>query len=149
MKVILLKDVAKIGQKGSVKEVSDGYALNYLIPHGLAEQATPGKIAAHEATQKKEEAARAMEVSAVATTVKSVEGAKIQISARATEKGGLFKAITREDIAKALLDQRRAKLSPDAIALEKPIKEVGEHPITIKASGAEAHIMLSIEPQSS
>src|SRR3989344_4277855 len=144
MKILLLKDVAKVGQRGSVKEVADGYALNYLIPNSLAIQATPDKIAAHAAAQKKEEEGREMEHRAVATSVQSVEGVRIIIAARATEKGGLFKSITAADIAKAVLDQRRIKLPAEAIVLAKPIKEVGEHLITIRVSNAEAHLTLSI-----
>jgi len=144
MKVLLLKDVAKVGQRGTVKEVSDGYALNYLIPNGLAVQATPDKVAAHAAEEKRGAEAREMEMHAIAATIKSLENSRIEIRARATEKGGLFKSITAADIAKAVLDQRRAKLSVETIMLGKPIKEVGEHPITIKASGAEAHIIVAI-----
>ena len=147
MKILLLKDVAKVGQRGSVKDVSDGYALNYLIPNSLAIQATPDKIASHDAAEKKLGEAREMEGRAIAANVKSVEGARIEIPARATEKGGLFKAITTSDVAKALLDQRRVKISAETIMLEKPIKQVGEYPLTIQAPDAEAHITLTIVPR--
>lgn len=146
MKILLLKDVAKVGQKGSIKEVSDGYGLNYLIPNSMAVQATPDKVAAHAAAEKKEGEAREMEHRALAAMIKSVEGARIEIQARATEKGGLFKSITAADIAKAILEQRRVKLPEGAITLEKPIKETGEHSITIRASDVEAHVVLAIVP---
>ena len=58
MKVIFLKDVAKVGQHGKMKDVADGYALNFLIPRGLAIQATPDKVAAHLTEQKREGEAR-------------------------------------------------------------------------------------------
>ena len=144
MKVLMQKDVAKVGQRGTVKEVSDGYALNYLIPNGLAIQATPDKVAAHAAAEKNEADAKAMQERAVTSTIKSIEGAWIEIKARATEKGGLFKAVTASDIAKAILDQRRAKVAEECVMLEKPLKEVGEHAIKIRASGAEARITLAI-----
>lgn len=145
MKVILLKDVGKVGQQGSVVDVADGFALNSLIPRGLAAQATAEKLAAHEAMQEQKAVARAHEAEALAATVRSVENARIELKLRATEKGGLFRAVTADDIAKALLAQRRALIPANAVGLAKPIKEVGEHAITIRASGAEAHVVLTIE----
>lgn len=144
MKIILLKDVAKVGQRGSIKEIADGYALNYLIPNGLAEQATPDKVAAHAKARKQEDEAREREGAALVATIKSLEGARIEISARATDKGGLFKSITSADIVKAILSERRAIVPESSITLAKPIKEIGELPITIKAPEAEASITLSI-----
>ena len=146
MKVILLRDVAKVGQRGTVVEVSDGYALNFLIPNSMAEQATVTKVAAHAVEQKKDADAKEMKKRTIITTIKSVENAHVELKVKATEKGGLFKSVTAVDIVKALHDQRRADIPLEAIDLPKPIKEVGEHPITIKASGVEAHITLSIKP---
>lgn len=148
MKVLFLKDVARVGQKGSVKEIADGYALNYLIPNGFAVQATPAKIAAVEAAQKKSEAQRAEHDKALMKQVQSLEGARFEHMARATEKGGLFKSITAADIAKLIQNERAIALPEDAIGLEKHLKEVGEHAITIKASGAEAHITLVVSARS-
>jgi len=143
MKIILLKDVAKVGQRGSVKEISDGYALNYLIPRGLAEQATPVKIAAHEAAQKKEDEARAHESETLKQVVQSLEGARITLSVRATEKGGLFKAISAVDVLREM-QKERGVVIPAGILDIKSMKSVGEYPIKIKASGAEAHITVVI-----
>ena len=104
MKVILLKDVAKVGQHGTVKEVTDGYALNFLIARGLAIQATPDKIAAYESAQKRETEVREREREALVKSIQSIEGARIEIAVRATEKGGLFKSVVSADVAKAILD---------------------------------------------
>src|SRR3989344_6415282 len=137
MKVILLKDVAKVGQHGTIKEVADGYALNFLIARGLAVQATPEKVAAHEAAQKREGVAREEMNKALTATIQSLEGARVEIKARATEKGGLFKSITAADIKKAM----GKDIPEDAIQLEKTIKEVGEYSIKISAAGAESTIV--------
>ncbi|MCR4325668.1 MAG: 50S ribosomal protein L9 [Patescibacteria group bacterium] len=147
MKVILLKDVAKTGQQGSVVEVSDGYAMNYLIPNGLAEQATADKLAAHEAAQNKKTEQRAQENKTIAGVVKSVEGAVIEIKARATDKGGLFKAINAADISLAILNGKGAMIPADAIDLPKPIKTTGEHKLTVRAAGAEAHITVAVSAE--
>ena len=144
MKILMLKDVAKVGQRGSIKEVADGYALNYLIPNSLAVQATPEKVASHAAAQMKKEAAREMEQRKIAANIKTLENARIEIQARATEKGGLFKSITAADLIKAILDQRRIKLNETLVILEKPIKELGEYSIPIRASGLEARIALVV-----
>ncbi len=144
MKVILIKDVAKVGQHGMIKEVSNGYALNFLIARGLAIQATPEKLAAYEAAQKREVEARDRESEALVKAIQGLEGSRVEIVARATEKGGLFKSVTATDIAKAILDQKRVDISQEMIALQKPIKETGEHSITIASGDAKAHFTISI-----
>ncbi|MDZ4227231.1 MAG: 50S ribosomal protein L9 [Patescibacteria group bacterium] len=147
MKVILLKDVAKTGQQGSVVEVSDGYAMNYLIPNGLAEQATADKLAAYEATQDKKTEQRAQEDKTMADAVQGVEGAVVDIKARATDKGGLFKAINAADISLAILNGRGAMIPAHAIELKQPIKTTGEHKLTVRAAGAEAHITVAVSAE--
>ncbi|MDO8514125.1 MAG: 50S ribosomal protein L9 [bacterium] len=148
MKVILLKDVAKVGQHGAVKEVSDGYGLNFLIARGLAVQATPEKIAAHATAQKREEEAREEATKALRVAIQSLEGARIEISARATEKGGLFKSIVARDVANAISEKKGVHLLIEAIQLEKPIKETGEHAIDIVSGDAKARINLAITASS-
>lgn len=144
MKVILLKDVAKVGQHGTVKEVSDGYALNFLIAKGLAVQATPDKIAAYELNQKKEKELREREEATLMTQVRSLENARIEMSVRATEKGGLFKSITVADISRAIAEQKGVKIPTDIIALAKPLKETGEHPVSILAGTSKAQLTIAI-----
>lgn len=144
MKVIFLKDVAKVGQHGTMKEVSDGYALNFLIPRGLAVQATPEKVAAHLAAQKREGEAKEQHHKMIAEAVHSLKGARIEMSVKATEKGGLFKSITAADIVKAIQAQRGANIPPETIALAKPMKEVGEHAIKISFGEAKVEITLAI-----
>ena len=147
MKVILLKDVAKVGQQGSVKEVSDGYALNFLIGRGLAVQATPEKIASHEATQKREGEARAVAQKALAVAVKSLEGARIEITVRATEKGGLFRSIAVADIVKAIADERKIAIPEDTVVLPQSLKQTGEHKVLVQGGDAKAQITLVIKPK--
>ncbi|RJQ35094.1 50S ribosomal protein L9 [Candidatus Parcubacteria bacterium] len=143
MKVIFLKDVGGVGVRGAVKDVSDGYAQNFLIARGLAEQATPEKLAAHEASMKKEMEARDEDTKAREATIKELNGFTLSIQARATEKGGLFKAIGPKDIARALSDAGK-HVPEDAIALEKPIKTVGEHAIEIASGSARSRITAAV-----
>ena len=147
MKVILLKDVGGVGQHGTVKDVSDGYALNFLIARGLAVQATPEKIAAFEIAQKREVEIREQERIVLVKSVQGLEGTRIELKVRATEKGGLFKAVTVVDIIKLL----NADIPENAVQLEKPIKETGEYKIGIVLNAVKAEITLAIiaKPQKS
>ena len=140
MRVILIKDVGGVGRHGEVKNVADGYGFNFLIARGLAVQATPEKVAAHEAATKREEEAREKERAALKSIVESLEGQRIEMKVRATEKGGLFKSITAADIKKAL----EKNIPEDAIQLAKPIKEVGEHTVALSAAGAKANVTIVV-----
>ena len=130
MKVILIKDVAKVGQHGTVKEVADGYALNFLIARGLAIQATPEKMAAHEMAQKREVEARERDHVALVKAIQSLEGARVEITARATEKGGLLNRL-QSAISQSDLEQKGIKIQEEVIVLQKPIKQTGESKITL------------------
>ena len=144
MKVIFLKDVAKVGQHGTMKDVADGYALNFLIPQGLAVQATPDKVAAHLAAQKREGEAKEQQNKAITEAVHSLNGARVEMTARATEKGGLFKSITAAELVKAIQEQKRVSIPVETITLAKPIKGTGEHNIKITFGDAKVEIVLAI-----
>ncbi len=144
MKIILLKDVAKVGQHGTVKEVADGYALNFLIARGFAIQATPEKIAAHEAIVKREGEAREKAHAALVKAIQSLEGARIEVKARATEKGGLFKSITANDIVKMISLQKGITIPEEAIILEKPIKQTGDTKIALAVEKVKAELTLAV-----
>ena len=136
MKVIFLKDVGGVGRAGEVKDVADGYAQNFLISRGLAEQATSEKLAGHEkrtvevATQKEREEAKLKEA------VEGLRGARIELKVRATEKGGLFKTIGPKEIADALLAQKGVTVPAEAVKPLEPVKTTGDHIIKISALGA-------------
>jgi large subunit ribosomal protein L9 len=140
----MLKDVGGVGQRGKVIDVSDGYALNSLIPRGEAVQATAHKLAEHARHEKIETDKRDAEHSALKGAVQRLNNAEIVISSRATEKGGLFKAVSAADIAKAVAEQKGTRLQVSAVQLSTPIKTTGDHTITIKAADAAAHIKLVI-----
>jgi len=144
MRIILLKDIGGVGKVGEVKEIADGFALNRLIPQGLAEQATDAKLAAHAkrmgdiAAQKGKEEAKLKEL------IQSLRGARIELKVKATEKGGLFKTIGPKEIADALKAQKNATIPLDAIKPLEPVKTTGDHIIKISALGAESEVMLKI-----
>jgi large subunit ribosomal protein L9 len=145
MKVLFIKDVGGVGRHGEIKDVADGYAMNHLIPNGFAVQATADKVKAHAETVQKNQVAREHELQALTASVQSLEGVRVDIAARATEKGGLFKSISAPDIQKAIKEQKKIDIPVDAIQLEKPLKQIGEHQVQIKTAGAKAGVIFSIK----
>lgn len=126
MKVILLKDVAGVGVRNAVKEVADGYALNFLIPRKFAEQATEVKIATLEA-RSKENTENAMAQDAVwAKEIARLQGAKVVVAAKANEQGHLYHQLPVALIAEGIKDEYEVSVPLDAILLKEPIKKVGE-----------------------
>jgi len=143
MKVILLQDVARIGRQHEIKEVPDGHALNFLIPKKLAEPATPAnvkRVTAH-TNQKKQEKVEVMEV--FLKTRSDLKNAAVSLAVEANEKGHLFKGLKAEDIA-THISKEVGPLSADQIMLAAPIKEVGEHTITITSGEEEGTFILSV-----
>ncbi len=144
MKVIFKKDVGGVGQRGSVKEVSDGYALNFLIPNGLAEQATPEKVAAHKKVQdalKQDQDARDREFERYAETIR---GKRLQINVRASSNGNLYKALSAAEIIEEIRNVYRVEIPFDSIVLNAPVKKLGETDITVQFGGHTAHLTLIV-----
>jgi large subunit ribosomal protein L9 len=140
----LKKDVGGVGTRDSVREVSDGYALNFLIPRALAEQATPEKVAALDSRKKKESAEHAEQAKQTADTLTRLNGARIVVEAKANEKGRLFKGINKKDVAEKIADTYQG-VGPDMVELDDPIVEVGEYAVRLTKDGAEAVIQFVVE----
>ena len=132
MKIVLLKDVANVGRKNDVKNVSDGYALNFLIPKRLATTGTPATIAHAERMQSEQAKEREVQENLLFKNLSSVEGVKIVFSGKASDRGHLFASIHKETIVAELKKQTGIDLLPEFLQLDKPIKEVGEHTIAVK-----------------
>src|SRR5689334_12873728 len=102
MKVILLKDVPSLGEAGSVQTVKDGYARNYLLPQGFAEEATAGKLKNAEQRLAADQRRVAREEEAKQALANKLDGTRIQIVARVGEQGRLYGSVTAQDIAEVL-----------------------------------------------
>src|SRR3989338_11180794 len=135
MKVVLLKDIPGVGRKKEVKNVSDGYALNMLIPKKLVVPGTPASIAHAERLKSEEETQRKIQEDLLFKNLASMQGLMIEISGKANEQGHLFASIHPETIIAELRKQKGVDLSPEFLQLEKPLKEVGEHKIPVKVQG--------------
>ncbi len=151
MKVIFLKDVGGVGRAGEMKDISDGYVMNFLIPKKLVEQATAERIAIHAKQQEKEASRKATEEARLKDVVLGLRGARIELKVRATEKGGLFKSIGPKEVVQALKEQKGVALAETNVHPLEPIKAIGDHIIKISlpgrqagAAGAESEVLLKI-----
>lgn len=145
MQVILLKDVRGVGRAHEIKNVADGYAVNFLFKQHLAEPATPEKIAAIEAKAKAHEAELAKLEEELTQKVHSLRGKKISIEARATEKGGLFKSITPKDVAHQVVVQHKVAIPETAVSMPEHLKTVGEHTVTLHSKTIKAELILEVK----
>jgi large subunit ribosomal protein L9 len=134
MKVILLRDVAKIGKRHEVVNVPDGYALNKLIPKGDAQAATPDNLKRVLNLRAKGDSNKAAELSSIKTMVDSLADAPLTVPMQANEQGHLFKSVHAEDVVAAAL-VRGAQLPKELITIAAPIKTTGAHSVTIKSQG--------------
>jgi large subunit ribosomal protein L9 len=132
MKVILLKDVPKLGKKGELHEVSDGFGRNYLLVRGLAMVATEGKIRAIDKEKADRSAHEARELQQARELAETLRSKPLQVMARSGEGGRLFGSITSSDLAEALKTQHGLDFDRRLIKLETPLKTLGEHRVTLK-----------------
>ncbi|HWN18598.1 MAG TPA: 50S ribosomal protein L9 [Gemmatimonadales bacterium] len=142
IEVILREDIKTLGRAGEMVRVKPGYARNYLLPQGLAFEATEGnkkRIAAESKARASRDQAEKAEAQKVAATLGDVA---LNLSGKAGEEGKLFGSITSQDVAAALaraghtVDKRR-------IELDHPIKTIGEHSVTIRLH-PEVHAQLRV-----
>lgn len=145
MKVILLKDVQKIGRKYDIKEVSSGYAQNLLIPKGLAIIATPQSIKMAETEKKKIEGERKVMDDLIAKNIKDLNDISIEIQAKANEKGHLFAGIHKPELVTEIKKQTQLDVDPEFIELDQPIKQLGEYIVTIKKGNHSAKMKIIIK----
>lgn len=131
MKVIFSVDVRGQGKKGEMKEVSDGYARNFLIPRGLAAEATVDNINAMKLKEKAKAAQLAKEKALAEENAKKLTGIQVIIRAKAGSAGKLFGAVTSQEISDALKAQHGIDIEKNKIVQAEPIKTFGSY--TVKA----------------
>lgn len=148
MKVILIKDVSKLGKKGDIVEVSDGHARNYLIPRGLAVEATKGNLKhlMDEKKQHEEKEERLRKKSE--DLLKELKKKVWEIKVKAGETGKLFGSLTSGNIAENLSKMSGFEVDKKWIKLKKPIKETGEYDIDLKLpAGVKGKIKIRVIPE--
>ena len=146
MKVILKSDVNKLGKAGSLIEVSDGHARNFLIPKGLAVEATPGKLTEWKAEQARMKAKDEKRHQEALELQKKLQGRAITIEGRAGENGKLFGSITPAQIAEALENQHGLKdFDKRDIKLDETVKQPGNFKFSLKLyPGVQADMTLTV-----
>jgi large subunit ribosomal protein L9 len=146
MKVILKEDVKSLGQRGKICEVSDGYARNYLLPRGLAVEATSGNVQALAHKQKQEEQRRQKEKQAALELASKIANMDVVMQVKVGEKGRLFGSVTNKEIAEVLEKEHNLKLDRRKIELKEAIKAIGEHVIKVKLhSEVSADLKVKVE----
>ncbi len=132
MKVILQQEVKKVGKKGDIIEVSEGYARNFLLPKGMALEATSANINMLK-QQKASEALKQQKLLEEAKALgEKVKGAAVTIKAKIGEGGRMFGSVTGKDVADALEKQHKLSLDKRKIELKDAIKSLGEYTVPVK-----------------
>ena len=147
MKVLLKHDVTKLGKAGQVKNVADGYARNYLIPKGLALEATGKNINVLEHTKKLIAQQSEKERKKAESLVQQYSGVTVTIPCKVGEMDRLFGSVTGKDIENALVE-KGFEVDKKQIVIEDPIKSLGEHRVKIKLyPGVFADIAVTVTRQ--
>ena len=132
MKVILTEDIKKLGVKGQIIEVSDGYARNFLIPQGLVLEATKTKIKEVQEKTAKEEKKKSSEKEAAEALKSKLHGTKVQINVKTGSGNKLFGAVTTREVADILQKEFGVLIDKKKIDIGDPIKHLGQYNIKLK-----------------
>ena len=131
MQIILLEKIVNLGQLGDVVKVKDGFARNFLIPHGKAKRATPANLAEFEKRRAELEKAQSDALSKAQDVGAKLDGLMVQITQKAGVDGKLFGSVTNSDIAAALKKQGFDVVKAAVRMPAGPIKVIGDNPIKI------------------
>jgi large subunit ribosomal protein L9 len=126
MKVLLLKDVYKLGRAGEVKKVADGYGRNFLLPQKLAVLATPGALKQVEKIRSQAEIRRTELNSELKELADQINGITVVFAAKAGETGKLYGSITTQDVATAIQEKTRFEVKKQQVDMQ-PIRNLGEY----------------------
>jgi large subunit ribosomal protein L9 len=132
MRLILRADVAGVGNKGDVVEVTNGYGRNYLLPRGLAFLATSGAEAQAEGMRRSRDVKDATARAAAEEVAKSLVNSPVNLTARVGADDRLFGSITSADIVAAIAAQKGVDIDRKQVHLSEPIKTIGTHLVPVK-----------------
>jgi large subunit ribosomal protein L9 len=131
MKVLLIKDVYKLGRAGDVKKVADGYGRNFLLPQKMAVLATPGAIKTADHIRSKAAEKRVILNEEMSVVAKALEKVQLSFGARAGETGKLYGSITSQEVADALQKKTGYELKRQQLDMQ-PLRALGEHTVRIR-----------------
>lgn len=146
MKVILTKDVKGKGYIGDIVNISDGYARNFLIPKGLAKEATKQNLDIAKQQKKANEKRRMLERMSAEEAAEKLKGLKVVVKQKCGENGRLFGSVTSAEITSAIMAQHGIEIDKKKIDMKEHIKDLGEFPVVIKVyAGITTKIIVSVE----
>jgi large subunit ribosomal protein L9 len=145
MKVILLKDVPKIGRKYDIKNVADGFVLNVLMPRGDVLPATPENLGRINQQKKRYEAEKMLQDELWNKMASNISDTPIVINAKASPEGNLFASIHPKDIIMAVREQKHISLEETWFKDFEPIKTLGNHYVEIRKGDKKANFTVVVE----
>jgi len=148
MKIILQREIEKLGAPGDVVTVADGYARNYLVPRGLAIPATKGAVRHADSLKRAhEERTNKARVEAQAVAER-LTASPVRVKARAGEEGRLFGSITNVDLAEEIERQTGQAIDRRDIHLDEPIRSIGVHEVVLRLHPeVNASLSIEVEPE--
>lgn len=147
MKVILLQDVSKIGSRFEIVEVPNGYAMNRLIPKGLAKPATPENVKKISAQNAHKEEVVAHKAEDFKSALDKIKDTTITVKVETNDQGHMFEAL-KSDVVSRSLALHGVTISESQIVIPQPIKETGEYEIQLKEGELESDISIKVEKNS-
>ena len=147
MRVILKAEVRGLGRTGDIKDVADGYARNYLLPKGLAIEATGGELK-HLAQERQSERTKKDRAHQDAEDLAKRLGAvTLVFKLKAGEHGKTFGSVTAKEVADALAKEAKAEIDKTKIVLHEPLRSLGVHTVEVRLlSDVRANVTVAIEP---
>ena len=144
MQIILLKDVDKLGKRGEVVNVRDGYGRNFLFPHGVALLATRENRARVEVEKKQATKKQAQRKEEAEKLAQKIESLQLRLPVKVGEKDKLFGSVTSQDLVKAL-EREEVRLNKKHILLPEPIRNLGKHEVGIELeAGVKARLRVEV-----
>lgn len=145
MKIILRADVERLGTKGDLLDVADGYARNYLLPRGLALAATAGAVAQAESMREARSRRDAADRESAEAVRERLSSTVVRIPAQSGTDGRLFGSVTAADVADAIVAQMGVELDRRRLHLDEPIRALGVHDVTLRLHPeVEAHVSVEV-----
>ncbi len=144
MKVILLQDLTKLGKRGEVREVADGYAVNVLIAQKKALQATPAELAKWKQVGEKKKKEKDIAEKSFFDLIDAVKKSVPTISVKKHDNGHLFAAISAEQVADALFTTTHISVNPSQLEIKSAIKALGNHTVIVKQGDKKADLVISV-----
>jgi large subunit ribosomal protein L9 len=132
MRVILLQNIKGVGQIGDVKDVNDGYGRNYLLPRSLAKSASPDALKQAEELRSKREIIMKEQENKAREVAEKIKDVTLELSEKTNEKGKLFAAVGKKEIAHKLKEKTGVHVEEDMLQLDEHIKTIGEHTVQLE-----------------